>query len=519
MTEPSRSSRTRAMLLMGIVVLVGFLAVYCVQAIPGLQAYFGSEDRPRLDESDSQIASPVPAGDGASDDVFRTEVVRSLRMRVLKPGGSGVEGARATSVGGDAVLAVSDQGGWLTLIGPAGREGVAITAAGYEPIALQSAELVDGHVIYLRPVSGSRLRIRVLDEHGDGAPHVSLILHSGEPAQPEPVSHSLTDESGSAVFEGLADGQYRVAARLGSFDVSPFLSPSAAVVRVPGSQETLTLHAPNLAWVKPERGEIVTGYFRVPVSSDDFGWRVGPLRSIENVCKRTASSSVARAFMCVGGDVQFVGLLDPGGWTIASVPTHSLVGHRGPSVVPNASAEPIPFGFLTVRAESVDGAALSSAPFALGMSSAARYGAITLPVDWNVAARVPVGRYTLVALQGGTSNLFQTPQDAIDLRATGETVVTVKALRPVRMVRLQVEQVTRDGQVLPDPGLIRVSDASGFRTEVRPATAPAEWFPTGVMLTATTRLPVGLRYADLNGQFFVTASGDDAVTVRLREGP
>ncbi len=480
---------------------------------------------PRTTSSGPSVEHQPSPNSGAVGEADGSQAVRerghwTIALLVQDLNGRAIAGAEALLGGTTEVLATSDETGALSLGLPRASVGdLVVRADEFVPTLVALTGLVEGTVVRLRPMPGSTAVLRVVDASAGGIPGVRVSLTASDGPSTRPASSAETDSGGLALLGGLEPGNYAVSLHLGPFDVSGFARPQDAQIGVPGPETTTVLSLPNIAWAKPRTGRVVVGFFRVPVGASDFGRTHSILRGIEERCRSFAPGSLARAFMGSVDEVDLVALVDPGGWTTARVPTLGMTAEMTPTLLPNPGPEPVPFGRLTVHARSVNDEPIHDAPFALSLVSANHHGSITFPIEFGVSQRLPAGRYTFVALQAGASRLFRGPRDAVSIEEDGDLSVSVQATRPIRRVTVAVEQWTRDGERLNTLGVVRISDGVGFSTGSRPATEPTAWLPTGQALTATTRLRVGLRYADLDGDFFVSDTGKDPTVIRLQERP
>lgn len=442
----------------------------------------------------------------------------ALILRVQDASSRAVAGAHARVRNKHEVLAESNAEGVLALSPrPAATIELEVSADGYWPAFAIVGDLSDDGVITLRPRLGHSLSLQIVKSSGEPVADVLVKLTPALTSAQKSARETKTDSSGWARLRGLKPGKYGVALYVGQFEVSGFVQEPEVAIVVPSPETQWAIHMPSIVWVKPSFGKIVTGYSRVPVGQSDFGRLHAVLRKIEQQCEEVDQGSFARAFMSPCEEVDFVGLLDPGGWMIVPVMAQALNQELAPIDISNDGLDAISYGTVTVEALSVDGAQMDGVPFALHMASASQYGSFTIPIQFNRPQKLPTGEYVFVGLQAGAAKLFDGPRHSIKVGKDGEVAVKLHATREIRNVELRIAQETSDGVDLSDVGIIRITDGSGFDTETRPAVVNSIWLPTSQPLEARTRCRNGITHVDLHCDFFVPSAGEDHVVVKLIE--
>jgi len=476
-----------------------------------------------------QLAKPpheaniAEAGSPTTEDGRRIAAAISLEghtLRVQDTSGSPITGAKATSDNATTTIGISNAEGilQLTRTPPEARE-IQIRADGYWPAVIDSQRVLEQSVVTLRSRPGHALSILVVTDTGTPASDIDIRLTQTDPESDGAPRRARTDTAGRATIPGLTNGTYQPTLHMGDIDVTGFLTATDPSIHIPCEETKWTLRMPRVAWAKPVTGRIVTGYYRAPIGGADFGKTHGYLRAIEKHLHGDHATSLAQAFMSPIEEVTFVGLLDPGGWMVLQTPVAPLAKDLAPAPIENVGLDPIEYGQLTVTASTIDGKPIHDAPFALNMTSAGKYGSFTLPISFQETQKLPVGKYVFVALQAGAANLFDGPKHAITIAAGGEESVQLRATREIRKVQVAATLTTKEGETLPEAGIVRISDGNAFHAEVRPATADTIWLPTGLSLHAKTRSRNGLYYIDLTCDFFVPPTGAPNLTLNLNEQP
>ncbi len=342
----------------------------------------------------------------------------------------------------------------------------------------------------------------VIDEKGVPVSKTRIFLRPGPRARSiggRELS-CVTREKGLATIRGVVPGHYQVSldVKKGKLPFKIFSSgkPQRSSILLPDGQVVIQIRSPFIAWVMPEKGKIISGYFRRKVSFFDFGSSARNfLSSIEANLKKSEPRSFVSAFVGKDDFVFFSGFFSHGGWQTLKIPVQQWVS--------DGTATKRPFVFhnkkfpkaktISIKTKFVNklGGLFSEEeiPFFLESLDAQKWGTLSFALKNGISIIVPEGNYRIRELQTGLSSFFEFPKDVLQLFEK-KLPFPGKSLEFLfrSKVNLGVFKIsffyTRNKNKIPFLGSFEIQDSTGTLSKAISGETPTKlWLPFDRQLT------------------------------------
>jgi len=424
---------------------------------------FGGTERTRANGEGLEFGDVTAAEEGTPAARDRTtgpslqsrraqdEGEHTLRLRVRDPSRRPIPRAAVSGSGTTAtLLGVTNLEGYLDLDSTwRSNRTLVIQAPGYMTKRLEPTPGAKVATVTMFPKCA--VVLTVVDEQEAPLSGVSVSLVPSERAVNDGAVRrgGTTNVSGSVQLEALVPGDYsvRVSADSEGLVLSELLTTDGSRRRpelvVPCPPVTLRLRRLSVAWLQPEVGKIITGFFVMPFTPFDASARA-VRDSLEAKLRTRRPRSLASALLSTPDAVFFSGYLERGGWTRVRVPVRRWSQALEPFLYENRSQEVVESAGVVVTALDWQGKQIEEPPFCLQLVAPKKYGRFTFQFRSGELLEVPPGKYALLGLQTGVGMLFTVPRGTLSLGGNagrGPTRLQLKARMQLRRVRLRATRL------------------------------------------------------------------------------